>query len=129
MSRSPLEIRQSRIGEAGRRAEGPTAKRIGARLTRGSGSGNLKGDMYTAVAHVEQKTTQHKSFSIKLDWLRKITKTALEQAKCPALLVTFTTGDGQPRMGGRWVMIPETAWNDLVQDAAERSSSEEAASQ
>ena len=114
--RSPLERRQERIGEAGRSAERHTAKRLGARLVRGSGSGYLKGDMFLGTVHIEQKTTQNKSFSIKLDWLRKITKTALEQVKCPALLVTFTSGDGKPRTGGRWIMIPEDAWHDLIQD-------------
>jgi hypothetical protein len=118
--KSPLERRQGLIGEAGRKAEGHTAKRLGARLVRGSGSGRLKGDMFTGTAHLEQKTTQRASFSIKLDWLLKITRTALEQAKFPALLVTFTSGDGMARTGGRWVMIPEDVFNEFLREKEDR---------
>ncbi len=107
--KSPLERRQGRIGEAGRKAEGHTAKRLGARLVRGSGSGWLKGDLFTNLVHIEAKSTQRASISLKLDWLRKITRTAMEQGKQPAVTITFTTGDGLPKVSGKWVLIPE-AW-------------------
>lgn len=107
--KSPLERRQGRIGEAGRKAEGHTAKRLGARLVRGSGSGWLKGDLFTKLVHVEAKSTQKKSISLKLEWLEKITRTAMEQGKQPAVTITFTTGDGRPKFSGKWVLVPE-AW-------------------
>jgi hypothetical protein len=40
----------------------------------------------------------------------------MEQGKTPALTVTFTNGDGQPKVGGAWVMIPEDVFNGLVQE-------------
>ncbi len=113
--KSPLERRQARIGEAGRRAERHTAKRLGARLTPGSGSGNLKGDFYTEVMHVEAKSTQNQSISLKLDWLKKITKIGRARAKSPAVTITFTTADGRPKPNGTWVLIPEGLFNELIQ--------------
>lgn len=114
--KSPLERRNERIGETGRRAEKHTAKRLGASLVRGSGNGYLKGDLFTGIIHVEAKSTQRLSISLKWDWLRKITKTGLEQHKTPAVTITFTHGDGTPRTGGTWVLIPEGAFNELVRN-------------
>lgn len=112
--KSPLERRQERIGEAGRKAERATAKRLGARLVAGSGSGWLKGDLFTSSLHVEAKSTQHKSIGVQWDWLKKITTTAMEQGKVPALTVTFTNGDGEPKHNGNWVLIQERVLDELL---------------
>lgn len=114
--KSPLEIRQGRIGEPGRRSEKQVATRLRGSLVRGSGSGYLKGDLYTGTLHVEAKSTQRRSIGIQWDWLKKITKIAMEQGKTPVLTITFTNGDGQPKIGGAWVMIPEDVFHGLVQE-------------
>lgn len=128
MAKSPLERRQDRIGVPGQRSERNTAKRLAAKLVRGSGSGRLKGDMWTLDAHIEAKSTISTSIAIKLSWLVKITKTALARDRMPAVTITFTTRDGRDVPCGAWVMIPEKAYHDLVRNEVERQPVEEASS-
>lgn len=117
--KSPLEKRQERIGETGRKAERATAKRLRAKVVRGSGSGHLKGDLHTEALHVEAKSTIHKSLGVKFDWLKKITKTAIEQGKIPALTITFTRDDGEPVSNGAWVIIQENVLDELLRGNVE----------
>lgn len=116
--KSPLERRQERIGETGRRAEKATGRRLGARMVRGSGNGWLKGDLFTDKIHVEAKSTINKSIGLKFDWLKKITQTAMERGKVPALTITFTTGDGEPKHNGNWILIQEGVLDELLRGKA-----------
>jgi hypothetical protein len=102
------------IGRTGRIAEKRLAKDIKARLTPASGASSAKGDMVIGEVLVEHKSTINNSMSVKLEWLIKIEGEALATGKTPALVVDFVTPAGQPRNGGRWVMVPERVFKEWV---------------
>lgn len=73
------------------------AKRLKGMRTPASGAGDVKGDVRVRrVLRVEAKTTQHKSFSITLDMVRKIEAAAASGAELPAIVVEFNDGNGKP---------------------------------
>ena len=106
----------------GRSAEAQLAKRLGGRQVPGSGNqDHSKGDVVTSGSAisgagfvVEGKSTIHGSLYIQLDWLTKVTREALATSKRPALSVAFVTRDGRPKVNGKWMMIPEDVFIDLV---------------
>lgn len=109
--------RQSRagIGASGRRAEKKTAVRLGARVTPASGALDaFKGDFAVKDWLVENKSTVNASMSVKLDWLQKISREAAPNGKTPALAVQFCNEQGEPVPGGRWVMVPEDVFEELL---------------
>jgi len=81
--------------EAPRRHEESTAKTLGGRRQKGSGSRyDAKGDVANVDAatfsfHGECKTTEGKSLSIKAEWLNKITSEAADLVKHPFLAIRF----------------------------------------
>lgn len=85
-------------GEAGSHARAPKqeaelARRIGGRTTRGSGSGNEKGDVrLNRVCRIEAKTTKNKSFSVTREMVEKIETAAVCHGELPALVVEFNDG-------------------------------------
>jgi hypothetical protein len=82
-------------GENGSHARAPKqekelADRLGGKTTRGSGSGNEKGDVRVPrLIRIEAKTTKHKSFSVTLDTIRKIEDVGLSHGEIPAMVVEF----------------------------------------
>lgn len=64
---------------------------------------------------VENKATEHRSISIKLDWLDKISREAREEGKAPALSFQFVDKQGHSVRGGRWVMIPEDEFKEMIE--------------
>lgn len=106
----------------GGKAEKLLARRLGGRRVPGSGNqDHSKADVVTSGGTisesgfvVEAKSTIHGSLYIQLDWLVKVTREALAISKRPALSVLFVTADGRPKVNGKWVMIPEDVWVDLV---------------
>ena len=106
-----------RINLPGTVAERLAAKRVGARLQPGSGSLlGAKGDMVRKTFLIESKSTQKESLGVKLAWLRKIEKEALDANKDPALMIQFTDGDGRPVKGGVWVAVPEKLFLEMADD-------------
>jgi hypothetical protein len=111
--KSPLERRHERIGLTGRKAEKHAATRIGATLSRNSGAGIQKSDMYVGGYQIEMKSTVQKTLSIRRSWLAKLIDEALNRQREPALLVAFTNQQGRPGPEGNWVLVREQHWHDL----------------
>jgi hypothetical protein len=102
-------------GVAGRKAEKAAAGRLGASLRPGSGAlDGAKGDYEVGDFLMENKTTQSESYTLKQATLHKIYQESLERTKKPALAVQFVNARGQSEKRDRWVMIPESVFNDLV---------------
>lgn len=100
----------------GQRSEKKTAKRVGGRANAGSGAiDSLKGDITLRSFLVENKATEHRSMSLKLDWLEKITREAREVGKLPALAIQFVDKQGTPIVNGKWVLIQEDEFSEIEQ--------------
>ncbi len=110
-------IDRKRTPKHGQKAEKRTAKRLGGQVRRGSGAiEGYKGDITLHDFLVENKTTIHRSFSLKLDWLDKISLEAREEGRVPALAVQFVDSEGNPVRHGRWVMVPEDEFKEMVSE-------------
>lgn len=101
----------------GQKSEARTLKEMGARQTIASGSiPGLKSDGVMDKFRIECKATIHQSISVKLEWLKKIRKEALETNRCPVLTITFVDSEGNPdQYGGEWAMIPQYLFNDFAE--------------
>lgn len=101
----------------GTTAEKSFAKRVGGRLTPGSGALRQKSDgeiLHTSVAYrFENKATEKASLSLKLEWLEKISREATAREQVPLLSFQFVDG-GNVRPFGSWVAMPESEFNRLV---------------
>jgi hypothetical protein len=108
--------RLTRIGSSGRASEGKTAKRLGMKLTPASGArAHSKGDMRSETVLLEAKSSLTGQVTLLFSWLANIAKHAREKAMVPALSITFIDSDsGTPRPNGRWVMIPEERFKELM---------------
>lgn len=122
MSSNPYlnRIAKRDSGHHGRVAEKQTAKRLGGRTQPGSGAvEGAKGDVVLTASTMqfllENKATANDSMSIKLDWLLKVYQEALETGRVPALSVQFTALSGKSEKRGRWVMIPEATFQELIE--------------
>lgn len=109
---------RNKVKTHGLKAEKRTATRMGTKPRAGSGSiEGYKGDIELAEFLVENKCTEHKSISLKYDWLEKISKEALAETKEPALAIQFCDLNGVPRSEmGTWVMIPERVFRELFNE-------------
>jgi hypothetical protein len=66
------------------------AKRIGGRVTVGSGNKMEKGDVrLRGMVRIEAKTTKNKSFSVTLEMVEKIENAALSSGELPIIVVEF----------------------------------------
>lgn len=116
--KSPMldRINKRRIGDSGRRRESDLARKsLAGRQT--IGSGNIdgdKGDIEAGRFLIEVKSTAKASFSLKADWLHKITAEALAKSKVPVLLVSFTTAEGRETKNGDWVMVPRSFFDNEI---------------
>lgn len=100
----------------GQKAEKRTAKRLGGQARAGSGSvEGYKGDITFNAFLIENKSTLHKSFTIKAAWLDKISREAREEGRVPALAFQFVDKGGRPIQHGRWVMIPEDEFKEAFE--------------
>lgn len=113
---------QSDIGLTGRRAETKASKRLGGRTTRASGNMDSdKGDITLPEWLIENKSTVNASMSLPHDWLSKISREALDKSRQPALALQFTDGTGSPLKFGRWMMIPEDLFEEIMAIYRERN--------
>lgn len=115
-TRNPFFDRQNRgTHKHGQKAEKKTGKRLGGKVRAGSGSvEGYKGDVELPDYLVENKTTVNKSLSLKEDWLTKISVEAREAGRVPAVAIQFVDSQGNSRRFGRWVMIPEENFKEMV---------------
>lgn len=90
----PKRLRGSKENGSHARApkqERELANRLGGKLTRGSGSGNEKGDVrIPRLIRIEAKTTKHKSFSVTLEMINKIETVGLSHGEIPAMVIEFS---------------------------------------
>lgn len=79
-----------------RKQERELAKRVGGRVTPGSGAFSLKGDVRVkSLMRIEAKTTKNKSFSVTLEMIEKIEEAALSHGEVPVIVVEFNDGNGK----------------------------------
>lgn len=103
-------------GTAGKKAEASLAKRLGGTLRPGSGAmDGAKGDVTVADFLIENKSSTNASFSVQQSHLHKIYQEALELSKTPALAFQFVNPQGQSGKRDRWVMVPESVWQELTE--------------
>jgi len=101
-------------GRQGRLAEVKVAKRLGGRLTVGSGAlDGDKGDIEVGDFLIESKTAMTSSIGIQKQWLLKIYQEALEKNKQPALAINFVDENGNSERRERWIAIPEAVFQEL----------------
>jgi hypothetical protein len=99
----------------GQKSERKTAKRLGGTTRPGSGAvAGAKGDILLTDFLVENKCTEHASISLKLAWLEKISVEAREVGKAPALSIQFVDKQGNSKKRGRWVLISEDEFNNVI---------------
>jgi len=103
----------------GRKAEVKTSRRLKGKLHAGSGNMGVKADFTVKDYKVENKATIHRSIKLELDWLLKVSQEAIEVGKIPALSIQFVNSQGTPLNKGRWVMIPEDEFKDLIENKQE----------
>lgn len=115
-SRSPYMARTGgRIGETGRKSEDRTAKRLNALKTPASGATGAKGDMDLGDFKIEAKSTVKWKAPFSYSEVCKIKHEAIHAGKHPAIAVTFVAvGSGRPRKDGRWILIEEDVFKELV---------------
>ena len=89
-----------------KRHEKEIAEDIGGHTTKGSGSGNEKGDVRVdGLFRVECKCTKNKSYSLKLETLQKIEEESLSSGETPLLNLRFIDDVGNKKAG--YYLVPE----------------------
>ena len=97
------------------RKERATAKKYGGRRTPNSGAKwAFKGDVITDMFLIDDKTTDHKSFSIPKKMWNKICLEALQMGRRPALKVSFNDD------GTSFVCLNEPDFADLLEIAQKK---------
>lgn len=82
----------------------------------GSGAvDGAKGDFGLTEFLVENKCTEHRSLSLKADWLDKISKEARAEGKAAAVAIQFVDRSGNSQREDRWVMIREDEFSELLE--------------
>lgn len=106
-----------RVHRHGQKAEKKTAKRLGGVTRPGSGAvEGAKGDILVATYLLENKSTERASLSLKRAWLEKISREARAEGRIPGLSLQFVNKMGYPLQYGRWVMIPEDEFKEMIND-------------
>ena len=107
-------LQRSQRKQHGQQAEKRAAKRLKGRQTPASGAmDGAKGDIVKRTFLIESKATKNESMSVKLAWLDKIAKEALDTGRDPALLIQFVDAAGNPWRGSGWVLIPERVFAQI----------------
>lgn len=105
------------IGRTGRVAESKLAERVGGKVTMGSGAlGADKGDIKTQGRLLEVKSTEGRTYTLKLHELAKISQEAAMRGRKPAFAVLFVDAKGEPVSYGAWVMVPETEYRAMTEN-------------
>lgn len=93
-----------------------------ARVTPGSGSKAIKGDIQGQFSFVECKETKGQSIRLSVDWLGKVETHAMGENKLPLLHISFSSpGASFRRKGGQelfskdWVVMPEWFFKRLME--------------
>ena len=103
-------------------SERKTAKRLGGRNSPASGAmEGAKGDIQLRDFLIEAKCTKNSSISLKLDWLKKITSEAVKTMRKPALTVTYVRETGEPVRDGKYVIMREVDFMEMLDDLQEGS--------
>lgn len=102
----------------GRRSEKRTIKRLGGKGTPNSGAASSKGDFKITEEDflVEAKSTQRQSAPLELAHLLKIRDEATAIGSRPALTFTFTDVEGRPLTGGKFVVLDEMTFQELLEN-------------
>lgn len=99
-------------GQGGQNYEKKSSKKLGGKLTSGSGSKAQKGDVKLSTSQyeflLELKTTTKESLSVKKEWLYKIRKAGLEQDRIPLLMFSFITMNGDVVNEEEWMLMPSS---------------------
>lgn len=112
-SESPY-LRRMATPQHGQKAERRAAKRLKGQRRPGSGAlDGAKGDIVKKRFLIESKATKNASIVVKLEWLEKIDKEALDAGKDPALLLQFVDAAGNPWRGSGWVLLPERIFAEI----------------
>lgn len=97
--------------------ERAVAKRLNARLTKGSGAGEEKGDCRVkGVARIECKCTSKKSFSVTREMIDKIEMAACSAGELPMIEIQFL--DDRGKVTHTCAVVPSYAIDYLVERAA-----------
>ncbi len=89
--------------------EKETAKRIGGRQTKGSGSSYEKGDVrIKGLVRIESKTTKNKSFSVNEEMIDKIENATNGSNEVPVIEIEILGG------ARRVYVVPAWAMDDLL---------------
>lgn len=91
--------------------ESSLAEDVNGKRTVGSGNKSDKGDVKTKKYRYEAKATEKRSFSIKLDWLEKITKEAIDSGRLPVLSILLESAESPCTK--KWVMIEQEHFIEL----------------
>lgn len=106
---------------SGHLSEMRVAQSFGAEQTAASGAmEGYKGDLKWNRLMIECKSTVQLSISLKLEWLRKVAKEARAEDETPALHINFVTENGQPVKDGSWVLMRESDFKELIENATEK---------
>ena len=104
----------------GLESEKRLAKLLKARPMPASGAmKGAKGDMSLNLPNykfkIESKSTIHKTMTLELGWLVKITEEATAIGSMPAITLSFVTSEGKPHPKGDWVAVPTWVFNTLME--------------
>ena len=108
--------------------EKDTAKALGGRIVRGSGSGREKGDARVeGVVRIEAKCTRNKSFSVTREMWDKIETAASTcvPSEVPAIHIEFLDADGN-RVNGLYV-VREDDFEQLITEGPNAGATEHVA--
>lgn len=92
------------------------AKRIGGKVTTGSGNKYEKGDVrLKGVARIEAKTTKNSSYSVSKETIRKLEEAAFGSGEIPILHVELELGNC------KFVVMPDYALDMVLDVVRERN--------
>jgi hypothetical protein len=85
--------------------ERETAKRIGGKVTKGSGSGDERGDVrLRGFVRVENKTTKHRSFSVTDELISKLEGAVFGAGEVPVLQIELALGQRKVLVLPDWAL-------------------------
>jgi len=92
-----LKGKQSKAHVRSPRQERELAKRVGGRVTPGSGAGSEKADVRKpGVVRIEAKTTSHKSYSLTRKLAETLEEVAVTHDEIPFFEIEFLDEQGKP---------------------------------
>ena len=91
------------------------AKQFEGKITPGSGSKRIKGDVHTKEELIEAKTTAKTQYTVKLKDLQKLSIQADEVNKTPVFVIKLTDEAEGFYFNRDWVLIPLDVYSELRQ--------------